>query len=255
MNSILKIMTPNMTRGLLIAGILFYSLGLAAQQRSIDMELIIDEPASGTYESGQVVPLSVSIINHGPDEIKVGDSLFVLLPDGAVTYGIMTVAVPVGGSTDLFSDTLPLPDVEDVTTIDVCVQLVHNPSSTIRNSDGDPILVSYDDPNPTNNLPCHEITIEPDPTSVMDAYAERQLNIFPNPATNFVQIPVSKSAKGQTIVSIRDLLGRIVMDKQFPAQSQQEYMQLDVSALQNGVYILERYDETEKVAQKLVIKR
>jgi hypothetical protein len=68
-----------------------------------------------------------------------------------------------------------------------------------------------------------------DPNASVSAFAPEHLSIYPNPASDQIQLTLPPATNS---VTIRDLLGRTVMD--LPAAS--GLQSLDVSALHPGTY-------------------
>lgn len=239
-----------------LAGLLTFncSVNALAQQRSVDLEVIMVEPnETEVFKSGQTISLSIAVTNHGPDQILVGDSLFAILPDGSPTWGTMTTSVAVGGTTDLFSTEITLPTVSSNSTIDLCVQLADDPSTQITMG-GSPVSVSYKDPIPGNNVACRELTVEGEPSSIMANSRKNALLPFPNPATNFIQIPI-ENWDTDVFILIKDLSGRTVFDKLFPRENGGESIKVNVEHLKEGVYLIERYDGETYSMGKITILR
>lgn len=231
----------------------FVSTQLYAQQRSIDMVVNIESPSEGTYSAGQSVPLTVSVTNNGPDSIRVGDTLFVIMPDGNPSWGMMTEAVPVGGTTELFTNQISMPDVEITETFDLCVQLVDDPSSSIK-VNGAPFTYTYIDPNPSNNLKCNKITIEAS-TSTITAKPQTPITLqfIPNPALSTVRIPIQAKVSNFLIIVFRDLVGRTIMRMDLNTALERDYVDVDLSTLREGLYLVELQSEQGSLTGKLAV--
>ena len=73
----------------------------------------------------------------------------------------------------------------------------------------------------------------PDPTlGFSEADKDNSFQVFPNPASDFIQI--RSESVGISKVRVRQLNGQVVLDKELDLSSSQ----LDVSALENGLYML-----------------
>lgn len=248
-------MKKSTTRNLMLLGMTAFSLTAAAQQRQVNLEIHIDEPANGTvFQPGQTFPFTVSITNHGPDELVAGDSLFVITPSGEPTWGTLQEGIPVDSNFVLFSNELTVPSVESTGNMDLCVQLVDDPTTQITLS-GSPISVSYIDPIPDNNVVCHTITIEATPSSISKHNIKSNaLEVYPNPAGQLVHIPVNKTSKEAIMIQIRDISGKTVLSEHFSSNGH-ETVNMNVGQLQEGIYIIESQQGNMRSTGKLSIMR
>ncbi len=64
------------------------------------------------------------------------------------------------------------------------------------------------------------------------------LNIFPNPASNFVQVDLKYAAKGTVEISINDLAGKTVQSNNFINDNGNFMQTIDVSNLAKGFYMI-----------------
>lgn len=78
------------------------------------------------------------------------------------------------------------------------------------------------------------------------------LNIYPNPATDVLNISMPQAYCGNTNVAIYDITGRIVMQYTFVIRS--NYFPVDISTLPSGVYLLRINTETGSLINKFVKK-
>lgn len=83
-----------------------------------------------------------------------------------------------------------------------------------------------------------------DPSASLDELATRQLGIYPNPAANTIW--VSGKVNQQDLYQISDLCGRTVLESTSPNGT------LDISTLQNGVYLLHTEINGKLVSEKFV---
>lgn len=249
-------MKKSLTRNIMLLSAVSMSMLASAQQRQVDLEIHIDEPANAeVFQSGQSFLLTVSITNHGPDEMQAGDSLFVITPSGEPTWGTLPEAIPVDGNFSLFSNEITMPAVETTTDFDLCVQLVDDPTTQIRLM-GNPISVSYIDPAPGNNVICHTITVEAQPSSITEtAKGIANLELYPNPAKDFVQVPIDPNGASAIQLRILDISGRIVFNQAFSQAAGRDAIQVDLTQFQNGVYILESQQGTIRNTGKFTILR
>lgn len=78
-----------------------------------------------------------------------------------------------------------------------------------------------------------------------------QVKLFPNPAKDKVQLQVPQ-ASGETLVTVYDLAGRILVQQTF---AEQETCRLDVSSLNNGIYIVVCQNNNLLYEKKMVVSR
>jgi hypothetical protein len=78
-----------------------------------------------------------------------------------------------------------------------------------------------------------------------------QVKLFPNPAKDKVQLQVPQ-ASGETLLTVYDLAGRILVQQTF---AEQETCRLDVSSLNNGIYIVVCQNNNLLYEKKMVVSR
>ncbi|HFA51197.1 MAG TPA: T9SS type A sorting domain-containing protein [Bacteroidetes bacterium] len=82
---------------------------------------------------------------------------------------------------------------------------------------------------------------------------EFELLLYPNPARESIQLEYTQLAAGAMNVAVYDMLGKIVFaEKTGQQKAGEQRMQLDISALQAGHYILQLTDGTERKAVQFV---
>ena len=74
--------------------------------------------------------------------------------------------------------------------------------------------------------------------------------IYPNPVTNIVNVLASYTENSTISVEIFDTLGKRMINKTIPSQT--GAMQVDVSALQAGVYMIKVVSGTYNTYSKIV---
>lgn len=247
-------MKKSLTRNLMLLGLSTASLLTHAQQRQIDMEVHLDEPLSGTvFQSGETVPVTISFTNHGPDALVQDDSIFVITPTGGTIWGPVS-PVAVGENYVLVSSEFTMPVVETTTEVELCVQLVDDPSNQVR-IQGNQVSVSYVDPVPGNNLYCHKVIVEGQPSSISKHNSgSKDLEVYPNPASQEVHIPIDKTSQEALAIQIQDLSGKTVLSKRFYSQGSESII-VNVGQLQEGIYIVESQQGSTRHTGKLSIMR
>jgi photosystem II stability/assembly factor-like uncharacterized protein len=81
------------------------------------------------------------------------------------------------------------------------------------------------------------------------------VSVYPNPAENTVYIQVKDQKSVSLHLAVTDLVGKKVVEKDFIADAGTNTLPVDVSKLQNGIYILRISDNESSFTKKLVIKR
>ena len=79
-------------------------------------------------------------------------------------------------------------------------------------------------------------------------------NLFPNPASETITIPVKVLNAENANIQISDATGRIVMEKNIAFIGSQE-IKMDVSALENGVYAVGINSQASRTSDTFVIHR
>lgn len=230
----------------------------SAQQREVDLQLILDAPTDkSTYQMTEPIPFTVSVKNNGPDNLVPGDTLFLLLPDNSVQLIFLAESIDNEETAEIVSTQFNLL-VNTTTTVDVCVLLFDDPSQQIELG-GLPAAISYTDPDSTNNMTCNEITIESEPTSIATLeQVSDALSLYPNPASSLVRVPLSKMPAGTFNITVRDIAGKIqVMPSTYDVNlpDSEQYAELDVSHLSEGLYLIELSHDKNRQIGKLVIAR
>jgi hypothetical protein len=77
----------------------------------------------------------------------------------------------------------------------------------------------------------------------------------PNPAMNTTMIPFSMRNNGMVQLTVVNLLGEIVINEQVSARSGNNQYNLNVNALQNGIYMYSIEFEGKKLTKRLVVNR
>ncbi|MEM1136119.1 MAG: fasciclin domain-containing protein [Bacteroidota bacterium] len=73
---------------------------------------------------------------------------------------------------------------------------------------------------------------------VLNGTPSSKINFYPNPTIQNLNLEMRANAEDQVKVMVLDLNGRVFINEDFNAQNSMYYYQLNVSALQRGVYIL-----------------
>jgi hypothetical protein len=109
-----------------------------------------------------------------------------------------------------------------------------------------------------NTTPAFRVVLsEIVPTTVKPRLSNTiDLRLFPNPATDHVQVNVSDAiATGKATIQIMDLAGRLVAEETHSLQSGTSSYKLSTAALQGGIYNVRVSTPRGSKVQKLVIAR
>jgi photosystem II stability/assembly factor-like uncharacterized protein len=93
------------------------------------------------------------------------------------------------------------------------------------------------------------------PVGIDEQGLSNKLNVYPNPAENTVYIQLKEKLTLALQLTITDLVGKKVLEKEFQPASGIKTVPFDVSSLQNGIYILRIADKESTFTKKLIIKR
>jgi Secretion system C-terminal sorting domain/PA domain len=104
--------------------------------------------------------------------------------------------------------------------------------------------------------PAFRINLAP-PTAIKPGKnALLQLKVYPNPATDKIQISLGDvAAAGQATIQIRDMAGRVVAQEVQPITGSANYYKMSVAGLEGGVYNVVVTTPRGSKAAKLVITR
>jgi len=112
-----------------------------------------------------------------------------------------------------------------------------------------------------NSLDCSEIPVEPD-ESYMDVWrscsgAVENLAVYPNPASNNVNIEYNLTKPRTVTISIHDLSGRMIADLSQNVQHNAGYVKenLKIESIPAGIYlVVVKTQEGEQAVQRLIIE-
>jgi hypothetical protein len=162
------------------------------------------------------------------DFILVSDSV---LRNGSPLKYINGSYTSVGNTGLLFNDSLTHPPVSNIVPWEVLSALYHV-------SDHLPVYAEFE-------------VIQRIIVSFRDeAQDQLQIQISPNPATDYVHISDQRMAKTDATFTLSDLQGRVLQTYSKPAGQQQWVM--DVSGIPSGVYVLHTFSEGKTSALRLI---
>ena len=87
--------------------------------------------------------------------------------------------------------------------------------------------------------------------------SDRELDLFqtiyPNPASKFVTIEPHRGVYGKAVLMLTDISGKIVYREEYSAIHSQDRITLDVSGLENGIYLLSMRSSASSSSAKVVV--
>lgn len=237
---------------------------VSAQQRSIDWEVISISPV-GNVENHHSLPLKFKFRNHGPDTWEHGDSILYVLStvynnENHVNYAgvLYNYYGPAdSGQTLEYADpyviTFNYTPLTEPLTLDYCVSFYTH----FDLANGDSMVLSYTDPDQSNNESCQQVTVYPDgSTAVSDPGSESlfEFSFFPNPADDRVTLRLKDNTQ-ELSVTLSDITGKQVFREYFDSQSLVSGSQiLDIARFSNGIYLLHIESGSCSATKKLIIQ-
>ena len=247
---------------LLLAGTSIY----AQQARTTDMEVVLAAPDSGTViYNGDAITASIKIINNGPDALMVGDTLFFncqysstegVSDQTPIFEGVLTQPLPPSQTPFVINANIPFSTPYPELHMNFCVHVLNPNSEPVLDENNNPIQVSYNDPDTTNNTSCTSIIIETKETDIATVKPTlTQLQLFPNPARGLVNIKLPDTWSGPLNVFVNDITGRKILVQHYITKPETKQLLLDVSSLTKGIYLITLQTGTRKVTGKLIIAK
>ena len=92
-------------------------------------------------------------------------------------------------------------------------------------------------------------------TGIWEKNKEGQLVIYPNPAENTLNVEFKAKVSGNIQVSIVNLTGQKLMQKELDAAGGKQSLQFNISGLQQGLYIIKIQSGNEVVLTRQFVKR
>lgn len=107
-----------------------------------------------------------------------------------------------------------------------------------------------------NNLYLDNINILGFPVAVEPTKSLKQMvSLYPNPATNAIQIGYNAPDNGDFSIKIYDISGRMIENLSFAANQGKNEWEIEVSDLANGVYIFQMENGVSRSTEKVIINR
>lgn len=213
----------------------------AQTPKSCNLEATLITPAANSVINfGDLVTIKLAIKNNGPHAIVPADYLFIGFSGDTDWEGYFSGVAILAGDTYTYEASYTYTNTTATDrVVNFCARLLPQANRTI---DGNPVPVTYIDPDTTNDRSCHTITLKAQPSGIFDTKAAKEtLNLFPNPATNKVGFRIALDKAETVAAAVRDLTGREVMTQNF-GQIQSgtaTALELNVAELNNGIYVVE----------------
>ncbi len=211
----------------------FFFINILHAQRNIDLDVKLVSPYNGqVIFPFTTIPVSVDITNNGPDTLILGDTIWYntsLKPLFIYEFFIVGNEL-LPGSTALFhiDEIKNAQSSEFHDTTQFCVR-VSDRSGVPGMGQG-----SFNDTIKSNNSSCAEIIIKS--TYVKSILYAENIQLYPNPATNFLYIETSNTPK-LLRYAILDLSGRNIQNGVLN-NDHSNHTSIDVKNLHEGAYIL-----------------
>lgn len=106
-----------------------------------------------------------------------------------------------------------------------------------------------------NNLYLDNINLLPTyPTGIESELADLGLVIFPNPATDQVQVVFESTAAREVVLILQDLAGKVIRTNRLTARPGSNQAEITVAGLSVGMYLLKMTDGERQVVRKLQVE-
>lgn len=208
-------------------------------QKHCDIALTIANPTSGEEVGyGDTITAKVTIKNLGPDTLYSNmDSVFYTV-EGSPAVSIQFPDLNPGDSATYPVFYFTNEQVSD-TPFAFCIYQL-------------PYSSTFIDTNSVNDTSCVSFILKGNNTSVSNFIKNNVGTVFPNPATGDIWVSFQHIPK-RCKISIIDMTGKVI--KYFPnPKSEGNAFKVDISAIANGIYLLEIIADEEKFQQKIVVR-
>jgi hypothetical protein len=226
---------------------LMIGMATSAMAQSTDLRLLsslratdtVRWNASGTY--GKIIVWGFA--NLGPTALTSTDTIKFKTPYMSLNLLLPSAGLPVN-DTVYFIDTVFFNAAPATNPYNWC------DSAYVKRGSA-----AMSDPNIGNNRNCVSMRFIETATSVNAVAAnEAGLAIFPNPATQIVNIKYNFASETAN-VTLRDLMGKVVYTKELGKNLYGEkQFPLDISALTPGLYMIELNDGKNRVVSKITVE-
>lgn len=239
----------------------FLTLGHVAQaQRSIPVEVTITSPLSGSsIDYNDSTEFSINIKNISTSEnLVAGDTLFLIIP--ALQSGgsgfILNNGLNAGADLEYKFNITHSIDTDTNIDLSLCVYAygTNDLDPNIPGSWTNPLFGTGDCVNITLNSESN--VDEEDSTSVLNIITVSSLDIYPNPALSDLFINMDMERAEDVTVSVKDITGREVFNKQYSQLriSKNAPLAISLQQLTAGMYVIEVTTNSQKAVGKVTLK-
>jgi hypothetical protein len=109
--------------------------------------------------------------------------------------------------------------------------------------------------NSTTNLQGWSLSYEVDNTGIPDNSPVHSLDIYPNPATDKLNVVSNSESDGTMEISLINLTGQVVLNDLSENSAGNYHSVLDVKTLPAGIYFLELKSSSTKIVRKVVVEK
>lgn len=235
----------------------------ANAQRLIDIQTTLTSPANGsTITSGQTVQFNTVIKNLGSQTLKTTDSVFyqysingspITFSSGSQTFSIFYAT----GKQIAVNDTIQINQsfaLNFNTSLNGKQQFCITALPVNRSTD------SVADHVTTNNASCDSLIFSSTTTGIGTiegtVVTNSITNVYPNPASNQVNIDLDLSAGAMVSVKVFDLMGRTIMTtEQVRYGKGKQTISLNTANLSTGLYLYQVVMDNNTSSGKLYISK
>ncbi|MGB6034704.1 MAG: T9SS type A sorting domain-containing protein, partial [Cryomorphaceae bacterium] len=88
----------------------------------------------------------------------------------------------------------------------------------------------------------------------VSASAKKSFDVFPNPTTGSVNLNYAAAAEGMVNLRVFDIVGKAVADYSFAVNEGENFINLDLSSFEKGIYVVQVLDGGTSSTAKVVLK-
>jgi hypothetical protein len=93
------------------------------------------------------------------------------------------------------------------------------------------------------------------PVGISEYFDDAEISIYPNPAKDVVNIKVNSNQSAKVVITLYDLLGQAVLQRDLTFKAGQNNTELMLGDLSNGIYLLKMVKDDQVYTNKIIISR
>ncbi len=247
-----------------LAGLLVLGWSAKAQMKECDLSLSIISPLDYSKVAfGDSVSVEMELKNNGKDAVSTTDTLYFGIEGSNIVFHYHGLTIPPGGVEALSSPIRFVNQFENGMEMTVCMLILDQKDVSFTelapngvDSIDVPVAVTYNDPEGDNNFGCVTLTMDAQPkTSVTTVSKQRYLNIYPNPANDFLNLDMPELHAQNAMITVRDITGRVVMEQNYKGLStMSSTLTINIAPLRSGLYFVELNTGNTSVVGKVNIQ-